>query len=83
MTVTCICCGAVSPEKGSSANVVDIANATGYAFACDTSDGLSMVWLCPPCTEKTMTHVRGLKEIFGEKFEYINFLPLIHKLRTS
>jgi len=46
----------------------------------DTSNGLTLHWLCAPCYAKTLKACKDLIEIFGDKAKDVHFSTLISKL---
>ena len=80
MIISCCSCNAVSPENVAGlSNMAEIAKKTGYSYVFDQRNGLSPLYLCPPCTQKTMGAIAILKDVFGDKLTMVSLLPLMRR----
>lgn len=79
LKVSCISCKTESIET-QEINIINISKATGFAYLYDISRGIHTEYLCVPCTEKAMSAINILKELFGDKLPTMQLLPLYRKV---
>lgn len=65
----------INPAGSSLADIME--QLPGWSFCWDTSDGLSMVYMCPDCTGVVRPLLLAVQLRLGLDITRLNFIPLL------
>lgn len=64
-------CGAVATyDAATCSSLADIGYATGFRSVMDTTNGLTAIWLCPPCRDRAEALAKELLAILKSPHFY-------------
>lgn len=78
--VTCPCgANAETTVPDARSNYGVVARETGFTSYMTTRDGLSIVWLCPPCNKIVVAAAARIEGVFGDEAKYVYYANLFRE----
>lgn len=77
-----ICCCGTATEVPEGSVGDHLRNAPGWSFVWDQSNGLEIVWVCPPCSSEARKAIEALRLVFkGQDLSNLHLGPIIRERR--